>query len=68
MYDVHVEETRRRYRHEVRWNGGRAICRANSRRDAQRIANALNVAKDLDAPLSPEEIQAVEQACPYSYD
>lgn len=57
-------ERRKHWAYEVRWNGGRTIARCDSLKDAQRIAVAMNVLKDRDAPLTAAELDAVDQACP----
>lgn len=57
-----IKSNRKRYPYEVTWNGGRTYCRTDELRDAQKIADSLNRAKDLDAPLTKDEIEAVNRA------
>ena len=61
MFTVH-HENRIRWAYAVRWKGGRTACRCDGQREAYRIAYALNNARDLDAPLTPAEVAAVEHA------
>ena len=62
MFEV-VETNRKRYRFEVRWNGGKSYCRCIIKQNAEKIAHALNHApRDLDAPLTDNEIIAVNKA------
>lgn len=49
-FTVHAEP-RRRWAWVVRWNGGKAICRADCERDARRIASELNTSDDLNRKL-----------------
>ncbi len=66
-FTVH-REPRKRWAWEVRWNSGKAICRADTRSDAERLALTLNRSRKragLDDPLTPDEIEAVKRACPW---
>jgi len=55
MYTV-LKSNRQQQRYDVTFNGGRSYCRCFSRRDAEKIAFALNHSpRDWDAPLSQDE-------------